>query len=299
MAHTGTQREGIPIAYKELEDLLDKQKAIIDYPKQVELNKKLEAVIQQQKKTNESLQERNKVLEDLRIKYLNDEFTLRDFDNFLKDERKEYRRVLQGKDAEKRAEDLLPGKVIKKINEYSQSYPSDVPIEFMKAVETLVDKRTKDLLLDKDNWPKWLHDRVQQKVTQDTQAGLDAEFEDRLKRATNEKVAQKTGVEWPRYVKDNIHPFITQSIQQQLLKLQNPIRGTCNKCGTDYEYGLTQDMISDLYRTGFTIVDCPNPACRGFRNRTHVIKIDFEDIIGQLMQEPLLYSKKNKKENDE
>jgi hypothetical protein len=167
------------------------------------------------------------------------------------------------------------------------------PKDIASAIEAKAGEIADGILRNKESWPGWFKEHYPKEVRAGVNAGLDAQFVQRVEGEAGARAKKKLGelatVEWPNWYNANIKPKLSDleaKIKVNAIRaLEGPLGGVkCDRCGADQgAFKLTEDGISDMLTRGYVEPECINPHCEDLpafrRRRKHRIRISILDLI--------------------
>ena len=211
-------------------------------------------------------------LEDLKVKYEEFEYGLKEFDALVQSKVKEWQEKEMVSQVEERLTKEAPRLLVQMLKAELQAYPEGCLPQLKELIDSAATTRMNKYLMDKESWPEWFMNQYRLEVQQGIHQGIDKAFNTRVKLMADERLQQLIHGEWSRFVEEKITPFCRNSLKSQLKNMVQMFYVTCGKCGSTREVTLTPDNIAKLIKRHSITVDCWNPMCKGllWPHRIHV-----------------------------
>ncbi len=137
---------------------------------------------------------------------------------------------------------------------------------------------------------KELPTSVEEIIKTEVDQRLDEEFKSRIEAKSDQKAEENLGeltnVEWPKWYQTNVDPRVRELEEKIVANALNQLKGqsifVCDKCNIQLSLTLTPQMIEDILRNRYIMVECCNPDCRDYFHR-HRIKLTLETLISNYL----------------
>lgn len=165
------------------------------------------------------------------------------------------------------------------------------PVEIANAIGTKADEKAEGVLRNRGEWPGWFLKYYLEEVSVRVNRMLDDAFNARVDKGSQEiavrKLEKLKSQAWPEWFSRNVKPAIDKNVFKALKGLWTG--WTCDKCGTEFAFTLTEHNIGELLKNGEIEFPCPNSNCvdyglLGWRSSRHRIKIPLESLIARLTE---------------
>ena len=265
----------------QLQDTINRQQGKIKQLEEKMLNN--ENIFQHQLKSKkdqiQSLQQQVDDLDNIRMNYSENEYTLSDFQTLVKCASAEYQQKILEEEVKGKAKELLPEFARETIRNYLSSYPYESPPELVEVIKLLQEKETKLILKNEKLWPNFFKQAVVKQIKQGISQGIDAEFQKQVEQSAQTKLRQLVQSEWPSYTIRYFDPFFKHTFSEQLAQLSQTLETVCPKCNCTHDLLLSETGIAELMTTGRMNVQCMNPHCRGWFNSKTTYPITLAGVI--------------------